>query len=65
MRMLAVISVVWLMVVTGKVSAGDSKLEALFPDEGLRYKSCQIKLNPTADGYVLTIMRDCPSDNCF
>ena len=65
MRMLAVFSVVCLVVVSGQVSAGDGQLEALFPDEGLRYKSCQIKLNPADDGYVIDIKRDCPSGYCY
>lgn len=68
MRISAMISVVWLMIISGMVSASDRQLEALFPNEGLRYKSCQIKLNPADDGYIIDIKRDChagPESFCY
>ena len=58
-------SVIAVMFFASHAFAVGEEIEALFPDEGLRYKSCQIKLNPTADGYVINIKRDCPSGNCY
>ena len=58
-------SVIAVMFLASHAFAGGEEIEALFPDEGLRYKSCQIKLNPAADGYVINIKRDCPSGNCY
>lgn len=49
----------------GQVSAVGAEIEALFPAEGVRYKSCQINLNPAADGHVIDIKRDCPSGYCY
>lgn len=46
-----------------KVLAGNPELENLFADD-LRYKSCQISLQATDDGYNIDVRRDCPSEQC-
>ena len=45
--------------------ASASEIETLFPDGGLRYKSCQINLVPQTDGYAINIKQDCPSGYCY
>ena len=45
--------------------ASASEIETLFPDGGLRYKSCQINLASKTDGYAVNIKRDCPSGYCY
>lgn len=46
-----------------RVLASNTELENLFADD-LRYKSCQISLRATDDGYDVDVRRDCPSENC-
>ena len=65
MRLLMVLSVVVSMVLGGEVSAVDSKLETLFPDGGLRYKSCRIAWRADDAGYEIVVRRDCPSGDCY
>ena len=43
----------------------NQNIDDLFPDEGLRYKSCSINLTPKDDGYEINIKRDCPSGYCY
>ena len=42
---------------------GSPALEELFADD-LRFKSCQISLQPDDDGYEIYVRRDCPSSRC-
>ncbi|MDE3269159.1 MAG: ankyrin repeat domain-containing protein [Pseudomonadota bacterium] len=60
-----VLSTIAVVLFAGGASASDQGIKALFPEAGLRYKHCQIKLNTTADGYTINIKRDCPSNYCY
>lgn len=61
MHLLAVLSVVLLIALGSEVSADNGKLEALFPDGGLRYKSCRVFLRAHYAGYKIDVTGNPPS----